>query len=154
MKSKNILITAKFVIVSVSFFTVCGNEATAQDVFSSEGICIRQEAPDVSIGIDKVEHLLRFQKLTAQWRVERGASSSIEEICTRPAYLGILAMGTDALPLMLDQLEAEQDQPDHWFVALHHITGGVDPVPEEHKGNMQEMAKAWLDWAEQQENAG
>lgn len=94
---------------------------------------------------------IRFQQLVSQWRTERGATSSIEEMCTRPAYLSIMAMGPDALPLLVNQLRMEGDEPDHWFVALHYITG-ADPVPDQDKGYMVKMSEAWLAWAEAQED--
>jgi hypothetical protein len=97
----------------------------------------------------ELERSVRFQRLVSQWFNERGATSSIEEMCTRPAYLSIMAMGPDALPLLLLQLQSEGDNPDHWFVALHYITGQLDPVPAEDKGNLAKMAKAWLAWAEE-----
>lgn len=110
-------------------------------------------------GLEAEQHELnqrsaRFQTLRSQWHVERGASSSIEEMCTRPAYLSIIAMGPEALPLIIEQLRSEGDNPDHWFVALHHITKRIDPVPDEDKGDMSRMSKAWLDWAEREIDAG
>jgi hypothetical protein len=104
---------------------------------------------------EELERSIRFQLLVTQWRIERGASSSIEEMCTQPAYLSILALGPPALPLLFQQLRSEGDDPDHWFVALHHITKGADPVPAQDKGNMVKMSQAWLRWAEQEaHNAG
>jgi hypothetical protein len=87
--------------------------------------------------------------LVAQWRLQRGATSSIEEMCTRPAYLSILAMGPDAIPLIVGQLKSEGNNPDHWFVALHHVSKGLNPVPNQDRGDMAKMSKAWLEWAEQ-----
>lgn len=96
----------------------------------------------------KVLDWLKFRNLVAQWHEERGAASSIAEMCTTPAYLSILGMGKDALPFLLRQLQLEGSNPDHWFVALFHITG-EDPVPEEDRGDLHQMAKAWLKWAQQ-----
>jgi hypothetical protein len=59
-----------------------------------------------------------------------------------------MAMGPPALPLIIGNLRAEGDNPDHWFVALHHITERANPVRDEDRGDMAMMAKAWLDWAE------
>jgi hypothetical protein len=55
-------------------------------------------------------------------------------------------MGGKAIPLILQQLENNPDDPDHWFWALHALTG-VDPVPAEDRGDMRGMARAWLEWA-------
>lgn len=44
--------------------------------------------------------------------------------------------------LITRELEKKSGQ---WFGALKSITG-EDPVPKEHKGNTEEMTKAWLEW--------
>jgi hypothetical protein len=62
-----------------------------------------------------------------------------------PEYLRIIGLGERAIPLILEDL---RKTPDHWFVALHAITG-VSPVPEESRGRIDEMAKAWIIWGEQ-----
>lgn len=100
----------------------------------------------------KVQAWLKFNGLVAQWRAERGATSSIAEMCSTPAYLSILGMGKEAIPFLLGQLRLEGDDPDHWFVALYH-TAEVDPVPDRDKGNMAKMSDAWLKWAEQEQDA-
>lgn len=87
-----------------------------------------------------------FQQLASQWRKERGATSSITQMATCLSYQRVIGMGEKAIPLILRQLENEGDDPDHWFWALQAITR-EDPVPEDARGNMKEMARAWLDWA-------
>ncbi len=139
------------VVVGVtSFFLLCGPNANAAQevrVALDPPIIIRQtEHPVVVAG--ELERSLRFQLLVSQWYVERGATSSIEEMCTRPAYLSIMAMGPEALPLLIGQLKSEGENPDHWFVALHYITKGEDPVPYQDRGDMAKMSQAWLEWAE------
>jgi hypothetical protein len=138
-----------------SFFLICGPSADAQEVgpitvepcyVCTTNQCRTTISPDL-------ERSVRFRKLVSQWLSERGATSSIEEMCTHPAYLSIMAMGPDALPLLLGQLRSEGDNPDHWFVALHYITGQLDPVPAEDKGNMAKMARAWLEWAARENDA-
>lgn len=88
----------------------------------------------------------RFQTLTEQWRRERGAASSTTEIVLCPSYQTIIGMGEKAIPLILNQLRAEGDEPDHWFWALRAMTG-TNPIPPEDQGNMSRMARAWLAWA-------
>jgi hypothetical protein len=87
----------------------------------------------------------RFQILAAQWRRERGVTSSPVQMAMCPSYQRIMTMSDRALPLILRQLESEGDDPDHWFWALRYITD-ADPVPPEDRGNMKRMAAAWLDW--------
>lgn len=87
----------------------------------------------------------RFRELVCRWKEERGPTSSIGKMATHPAYREIVNMGTEAVPLLLSELER---QPDHWFMALSEITG-VDPVPNESFGRLQEMTLAWLRWGKE-----
>jgi hypothetical protein len=142
--------STNIVIVGVaSLFFFCGPNAEATQEVRNTKSCIVYPTEHSMVIAETLENSLRFQRLAAQWRTERGATSSIDEMCTRPAYLSILAMGRDALPLLLSQLRSEGADPDHWFVALHYITRGVNPVPDEDRGDLERMSKAWLDWAEQ-----
>jgi hypothetical protein len=48
------------------------------------------------------------------------------------------------VPLIIQELE---ERPDHWFAALHEITG-VDPAgPDD---NFDEAIAAWRQWAKKQ----
>jgi len=53
-----------------------------------------------------------------------------------PAYRAIVGLGKPVIPLLLVELELE---PDHWFIALHELTG-AEPVPEESRGRIDKMA--------------
>lgn len=57
-------------------------------------------------------------------------------------YQQLIGMGTDALPLILMELQRE---PDHWFWALEAITG-ENPVPVDSRGDVDQSTKAWIDW--------
>ena len=83
-----------------------------------------------------------FHELVTTWRQETHFSSSVTDMAMHRAYQRIIGLGPAAVPLLLRELERH---PDHWFWALHAITG-VDPTTPEQKGKVQEMAKAWLDW--------
>jgi hypothetical protein len=90
---------------------------------------------------------LRFKELVTQWRKERGITSSPVQMAICPAYQTIIG-GMEpnvVVPLILRQLESEGDDPDHWFWALHFLTG-ADPVSPDDRGDMKKMAAAWLDW--------
>lgn len=71
--------------------------------------------------------------------------SSIHDMVSHPAYLQIIGMGKEALPLLVDELRRE---PDHWFVALQAITG-ANPIPASVQGDVEKLTQAWLTWAEQ-----
>jgi len=86
-----------------------------------------------------------FQALVRKWKLERGPTSSVTRMAAHPAYREIVGMGKAAVPLLLAELER---QPDHWFLALHEITG-ANPVPEESRGRLKEMAAAWLHWGKE-----
>jgi hypothetical protein len=66
--------------------------------------------------------------------------SSIHDMVTHPAYLQIIGMGREAVPLLLAELRRE---PDHWFVALQAITG-TNPIPPSVCGDVENMTEAWL----------
>ena len=88
----------------------------------------------------------KFRRLAAQWRAERGPTSSISQLAMHPAYQQIIGMGMEVVPLLLGELARELD---HWFWALKAITG-VDPVSPASRGKMREMAEAWFHWGRQQ----
>ncbi len=91
----------------------------------------------------------RFLDLATRWKQERGPLSSSALLAAHPAYQEIIALGPDVVPLLLAELELE---PDHWFRALHALTG-ADPVPPESRGKLREMATAWLRWGREQGRA-
>src|SRR5208337_640739 len=64
-----------------------------------------------------------FQRFIQQWHRERGSTSSITQMAMCPAYQGIIGMGPKAIPFILQQLENNLADPDHWFWALQALTG-------------------------------
>ena len=86
-----------------------------------------------------------FSELVERWRAETAFLSSVNELVLHPAYQRIIGLGPAAVPLLLSEL---QRQPDHWFWALHAITG-ENPVPATDAGNVQKMADAWLKWGKE-----
>jgi hypothetical protein len=89
-----------------------------------------------------VHDWLRFRKLADKWQAERGSSSSLTWITSRPSYLKIIAMSETAIPFLLQELKF---QPDLWFAALRSITD-ENPVTPEIRGNIRLMAAAWIQW--------
>jgi hypothetical protein len=84
----------------------------------------------------------KFSRLVTEWKANRHSTSLARDLIAHPAYLRIIGMGEDALPLILRELERELD---HWFSALKAISDD-DPVPPASRGKMREMADAWLRW--------
>ncbi len=88
----------------------------------------------------------RFYELARRWSQETMFSSSLTDKTSSPAYTEIVQMGWAAVPLILRELS---EAPDYWFAALREITG-ENPVPGEHRGNLEFMANDWLLWARRQ----
>jgi len=88
----------------------------------------------------------KFETLMAEWKATRNQLNSGTEIFIHPAYQQIIGMGTEVVPLILREMEANIDD---WFWALKAITG-KDPVPPAHRGRLKLMASDWLGWAMKQ----
>lgn len=88
----------------------------------------------------------RFLDLLATWKRDRGPHSSSARLAEHPAYQQIIGMGPEVIPLLLRELERD---PDHWFRALHALTG-ANPAPLKAQGRVREMAAAWLRWGREQ----
>lgn len=85
---------------------------------------------------------IRFRLHLAAWnRTRRPAADPMHQMHDA-AYEQIMAMGEDAVPLILGEMAR---RPDHWFKALNYITQ-ENPVPEEDQGNLERMTHAWLNW--------
>ena len=88
----------------------------------------------------------KFKELAEEWRTETEMLSLVSQMASHPAYQKIIDMGSPVIPLLLKELEKE---PDYWFWALREITG-ENPVQPEQKGQLKQMARAWLQWAKEQ----
>jgi hypothetical protein len=80
--------------------------------------------------------------LQHEWRAATGHSSSLAEKKAHPAYKSIVEIGDEAIPAILESLEA---QPDLLVMTLHDITG-EDPVAPEHHGRLLPIIQDWLTW--------
>jgi hypothetical protein len=87
-----------------------------------------------------------FQRLASLWREQTGYMSSAARMAKHPAYQEIVGMGWAVIPFLLAELRSN---PDHWFLALQQITK-EDPVPIPSRGNVKEMAQAWVEWGTKQ----
>jgi len=85
----------------------------------------------------------RFNSLAKRWKEDTHFHSSISIITEHPAYQEICKMSPEeVLPLIRKELE---NDIDHWFVALRHLTG-ENPIKIEDRGKMQKMADTWVKW--------
>lgn len=85
---------------------------------------------------------LNFLKFVRIWKKETRSLSSIIDICMHPAYQRIIGMGHSAVPLILKELQREED---HWFWALKAITG-ENPIQPQNRGDIERMTEDWLRW--------
>jgi hypothetical protein len=83
-----------------------------------------------------------FEALAERWESERPRGGNVAAMSRVPSYQAVIAMGTRAVAPILKRIHFE---PDHWFVALHRITG-ENPVPPEAEGKLRAMADAWVKW--------
>lgn len=81
-----------------------------------------------------------FRALIEQWRRETRFISPIARKVMNLAYLKIIRLGKQAIPLLLAEL---RDRPGHLFVALHVLS---DEDPAHGKTTFDEAVAAWLKW--------
>ena len=86
-----------------------------------------------------------FRELADQWRRETGVYSSISKKVQHPAYLRMIALGEEALPLILREL---RDRPGYWFPALQAIAN-ENPVPVGEHADPKKARAAWLQWGQE-----
>lgn len=124
---------------------VKGDRYSSRQVMSSYGTASVDAVYVRNIDIAAVAKLhasRQFAALSNRWKRETINMSSLTDILQHPSYEAIIAMGILAVPMILVKLK---DEPDHWFYALHKITG-ANPVLREHAGNVGKMTEAWLNW--------
>jgi hypothetical protein len=81
-----------------------------------------------------------FEEQRVIWQSETAFLSSFDDIVYHPAYLRIIGMGPQVLPLIFEQMKAE---PGHWFVALEAITGAQPVEPE---ADFMGATHQWIEW--------
>jgi len=81
-----------------------------------------------------------FQLLVKKWREETFFISSLTKQFNHPAYLRIIAMGKEGVPLVLREMKNSQDS---WFYALKFMTG--EDVSFGIK-DFEQAKMAWLEW--------
>ncbi len=87
----------------------------------------------------------QFNFLAEKWYLDTLHSSTYLDKILHPAYQRIIGLGKTVVPFILREL---QDKPCEWFWALRALAG-EDPTTKEMAGNRDEMAKAWLNWGQE-----
>ncbi len=114
--------------------------ATTVTFFSGSRIALDEQSVEQAV---RAASKARFERLAAEWRQESGPLSSSTDRAMLPAYQAIIGMGRTALPFIFEELH---QRGGHWFWALRAITG-ENPVPPQHRGNVEAMTQDWLRWA-------
>ena len=86
----------------------------------------------------------RFGELYKAWRSETKFWSSSNTICSHWAYLSIIALGSDVLPLIFETLSQSPDI--HWAAALTALTG-YEPDYTGIEGDTERITQVWISWA-------
>lgn len=87
----------------------------------------------------------RFQRFRQTWLRETGILSSMSTAAAHPAYLEIIRMGREVVPLLLRDME---ENNTHWFIAMETITGAKPYFPGT-AGKISKLVEAWLVWAKE-----
>ena len=99
---------------------------------------------DASMPGDRV----KFERLADEWLEQRPRGVDVAQMIRHPAYQGIIDIGAEAVPWLLERLA---QRPDHWFHALNQITD-AQPVQPEHQGIVAAMAQDWITWGRQHQS--
>ena len=86
-----------------------------------------------------------FETLAERWHSERPRGADLGGMVGTLAYQDVIRMGGRAIRPILLRL---RQRPEHWFYALHKITG-ENPVPPASEGKRKLMAEAWLQWGKE-----
>jgi hypothetical protein len=84
-----------------------------------------------------------FIRLSDEWKRDTRFHSSLSKKFMHPAYQTIMAMGEQALPFILKELEKS---PGHWSYALRFI---VQRDVAENAQGFEDARNIWLEWGRQ-----
>ena len=84
----------------------------------------------------------RFLELKERWRQETAFTSSPRDLFLHSAYQKIIGLGPEAVPLVLAEL---RDEPGLWLWALQAMNRD-NPIPDDFKGGIEQVAELWLEW--------
>ncbi len=119
---------------------IAGNFATTHNLFVGESLFLQGIYQDVyQQNLKK-----KFQLYKNIWEEQTLFSSNMTEIINNSAYLSIIALGIDVIPLIIQDL---RNAENHWFSALESLTS-INPIKKEHKGIFNLMKSDWLEWAD------
>jgi len=86
----------------------------------------------------------RFKMLSQIWHEEMDGVSSVQLKISHLAYQEVIQMGEAVVPYILDEIK--ENGGGGWFIALAKILKH-NPVPDEHKRDMDLIIDDWLRYA-------
>lgn len=84
----------------------------------------------------------KFKADLTEWCEATLFTSSGHQMLEHPAMQRIIAMGEEAIPWILDELQRDLGW---YFIALYGITG-EQPHPDKDAGKFDVIVEAWLTW--------
>ena len=88
----------------------------------------------------------RFERLRARFESEMAFVSSVHEMLDATPFRDIVAMGTDALPLLFDDLQRPDAPWVAWVMALRKILGDGPKIPDDEAGVRDKVLARWMAW--------
>jgi hypothetical protein len=80
------------------------------------------------------------------WQADTAAAAPLEDVMAHPAAAHLAGMGEIVARRILERMEGQPDSSHAgWFELLREITG-KKPVPDEHEGDLAQMAEHWIEW--------
>jgi len=114
------------------------------DAWKCEEVYSYTEGPSQAKVASISDKKREFKLLVELWRKETRRSSVVAIRYTHPAYQRILAMGSEVVPWIIEELKT---RPDRWFAALYALTK-AEPCPP--SATFDEAIQAWIDWGDGQ----
>lgn len=88
----------------------------------------------------------RFGRLRARFESEMAFVSSVPEMLDATPFRDIVAMGHDAVPLLLDDLERPDAPWVAWVIALRRILGDGPEILDNEAGTRDKVVARWVQW--------
>lgn len=104
-----------------------------------------------AFGIDPVvlvpiDTATRFARLRAAFLEDAAWVSSVDELVERPSFRDIVALGSEAVPLLLKDLQQPHAPWVAWSTALRKILGQGPEIPDDEAGYRDKVIARWNQW--------
>ena len=120
-----------------------GSNASAQALRQLErlsGIAVSDIERSAPPADRNLEMDAEFRRLVAQWLADTSTSSALDQRLLHPAYLRVIGLGRDVVPLVLAEVAAGNGL---WMWALEALTG-EDPTDAD--DSMVQARRKWVAW--------